>query len=160
MLITAGYLEGPGTFTPQMLELRNPADATAFVEYWAGAGATSFKAYMHITRAELAAAIAAAHARKLKVTGHLCSVGFREAAALGIDNLEHGLIVDSEFMPGKRPDECPNLTLKARPFNRRRYAHSNAPPHNPHDGTRTVLERRRKRGRRISPRPHQPSNGN
>jgi imidazolonepropionase-like amidohydrolase len=110
MLITAGYLEGTGTFTPQMLELRNPGDATAFVEYWAGVGATSFKAYMHITRAELAAAIAAAHARKLKVTGHLCSVGFREAAALGIDNLEHGIIVDSEFMPGKRPDDCPAVT--------------------------------------------------
>ena len=110
MLVTAGYLEGPGTFTPQMLELRDPADAKAFVEYWAGAGATSFKAYMHITRAELGAAIAAAHARNLKVTGHLCSVGFREAAELGIDNLEHGLIVDSEFMPGKKPDECPNVT--------------------------------------------------
>ena len=110
MLVTAGYLEGPGTFTPQMLELRDPADAKAFVEYWAGAGATSFKAYMHITRAELGAAIAAAHARNLKVTGHLCSVGFREAAELGIDNLEHGLIVDSEFMPGKKPDDCPNVT--------------------------------------------------
>jgi imidazolonepropionase-like amidohydrolase len=110
MLITAGYLEGPGTFTPQMLELRNAADATAFVEYWASQGATSFKAYMHITRAELGAAIASAHARNLKVTGHLCSVGFREAAALGIDNLEHGIIVDGEFSPGKRPDECPNVT--------------------------------------------------
>jgi imidazolonepropionase-like amidohydrolase len=107
MHITAGYLEGPGSFTPQMLELRNAEDARAFVEYWAGRGATSFKAYMHITRAELEAAITVAHARKLKVTGHLCSIGFREAAALGIDNLEHGLIVDSEFDPAKRPDECP-----------------------------------------------------
>ncbi len=107
MHITAGYLEGPGSFTPQMLELRDAQDAKAFVEYWAGRGATSFKAYMHITRAELESAVTAAHARKLKVTGHLCSVGFREAAALGIDNLEHGLIVDSEFDPAKRPDECP-----------------------------------------------------
>ena len=109
MLITAGYLEGPGSFTPQMLELHDASDATAFVEYWARNGATSFKAYMHITRAELAAAIIAAHARNLKVTGHLCSVGFREAAELGIDNLEHGLVVDSEFIPGKKPDDCPNV---------------------------------------------------
>jgi len=43
----------------------------------------------------------AAHARKLTVTGHLCSVGFREAAALGIDNLEHGLVVDTEFTPAR-----------------------------------------------------------
>jgi imidazolonepropionase-like amidohydrolase len=107
MFVTAGYLEGPGSFTPQMYELRGPADAKAFVDYWGGLGATSFKAYMHITRAELEAAIQAAHAKGLKVTGHLCSVGFREAAALGIDNLEHGLVVDGEFAPGKRPDECP-----------------------------------------------------
>jgi len=110
MLITAGYLEGPGTFTPNLLEMRNPGDATAFVEFWARMGATSFKAYMHITRAELKAAIDTAHARGLKVTGHLCSVGFREAAALGIDNLEHGLVVDTEFVPGKQPDQCPDMT--------------------------------------------------
>jgi imidazolonepropionase-like amidohydrolase len=93
-----------------MLELRNAEDAKAFVNYWAAMGATSFKAYMHITRAELGAAIETAHARGLKVTGHLCSVGFREAAALGIDNLEHGLVVDTEFIAGKKPDECPTVT--------------------------------------------------
>jgi hypothetical protein len=37
----------------------------------------------------------------------LCAVGFREAAALGIDNLEHGIVVDTEFYPGKKPDICP-----------------------------------------------------
>ena len=110
MFVTAGYLEGPGSFTPQMLELRGPEDARKFVEYWADLGATSFKAYMHITRAELTAAIQAAHARKLKLTGHLCSVGFTEAAGLGIDNLEHGIVVDSEFHVGKQPDVCPQAT--------------------------------------------------
>ena len=54
------------------------------MNYWIDEGATSFKAYMHITRAELSAAIKAAHARGIKVTGHLCSVGFTEAAELGI----------------------------------------------------------------------------
>jgi imidazolonepropionase-like amidohydrolase len=62
---------------------------------------------MNITRAELRAAVEEAHKRGLKVTGHLCSIGFREAAEIGIDNLEHGLLVDSEFVPNKRPDECP-----------------------------------------------------
>src|SRR5712672_1632140 len=65
---------------------------------------------MSIKRNELMTAIQHAHARGLKVTGHLCSVGFREAAALGIDNLEHGIVVDAEFIPGKRPDECPTVT--------------------------------------------------
>ena len=107
MLITVGYLEGHGSFAPQMAELDTPDDARRFVEYWADQGAHSFKAYMHITRGELEAALTTAHARGLKITGHLCSVGFREAAALGIDNLEHGIVVDSEFSPAKQPDVCP-----------------------------------------------------
>jgi hypothetical protein len=63
---------------------------------------------MHITPDELAASIKAAHAHGIKVTGHLCSVGFREAAALGIDNLEHGLLEDMEFFPDKKPGKCPD----------------------------------------------------
>jgi imidazolonepropionase-like amidohydrolase len=90
-----------------MYELKSPEDARKLVEYWAGVGVTSFKAFMHITGAELAAAVEEAHKHKIKVTGHLCTVGFREAAAIGIDNLEHGIIVDTEFTPGKKPDVCP-----------------------------------------------------
>jgi len=107
MHITAPYLEGPGAFTPVMHTLIDANDATRTAEYWISEGATSFKAYMNITRAELAAAVAVAHAHHLKITGHLCSIGFREAAELGIDDLEHGLIVDTEFLPGKQPDQCP-----------------------------------------------------
>jgi imidazolonepropionase-like amidohydrolase len=105
--ITGPYLEGAGSFTPQLHELSGPEDAVRLVNYWIDEGATSFKAYMHITRAELSAAIKAAHARGVKVTGHLCSVGFSEAADLGIDDLEHGLVVDQEFNPDKLPDVCP-----------------------------------------------------
>jgi imidazolonepropionase-like amidohydrolase len=77
------------------------------VNFWADEGATSFKAYMNITRDELRAAVEEAHKRGLKVTGYLCSIGFREAAEIGIDDLEHGLLVDSEFVPNKQPDQCP-----------------------------------------------------
>ena len=94
MHITAPYLEGRGSFTPVMHELTGPDDARRMVNFWADEGATSFKAYMNITRAELRAAVEEAHKRGLKVTGHLCSIGFREAAELGIDNLEHGLMAD------------------------------------------------------------------
>jgi imidazolonepropionase-like amidohydrolase len=105
--VTAPYLEGPGSFTLQMHELTGPDDARKLINYWADLGATSFKAYMHITGDELKASADEAHKRGLKITGHLCSIGFREAAALGIDNLEHGLIVDTEFTPGKTPNVCP-----------------------------------------------------
>ena len=113
MHVTGPYLEGVGSFTPQMHQLTGPDDARKTVNFWADAGVTSFKAYMHITRAELGAATAAAHKRGIKVTGHLCSVGFKEAAALGIDDLEHGLMVDTEFDPGKTPDVCPSQQLTA-----------------------------------------------
>ncbi len=85
--VTGPYLEGQGAFTPNMHMLTGPADATRTVNYWGDEGVTNFKAYMNITRAELAAAVKAAHARGLKITGHLCSIGFQEAAALGIDDL-------------------------------------------------------------------------
>ena len=107
MNVTGPYLENSTTY-PQMHDLSGPEDARKTVEYWAEEGVTSFKGYRHITRAELGAAIEAAHKRGLKVTGHLCAVGFREAAALGIDDLEHGLLVDTEFTPGKTPDVCPS----------------------------------------------------
>jgi imidazolonepropionase-like amidohydrolase len=84
-----------------------PAQAREGVATWADKGVTSFKAYTSITRAALAATIEAAHQRSLKVTAHLCAVGFREAIRLGIDNLEHGLVVDTEFDPQKTPDVCP-----------------------------------------------------
>jgi len=107
MHITAPYLEGRGSFTPVMHELTGADDARRMVNFWADAGATSFKAYMNITRDELRAVVEEAHKRGLKVTGHLCSIGYREAAEIGIDNLEHGLFADSEFVPNKQPDQCP-----------------------------------------------------
>jgi imidazolonepropionase-like amidohydrolase len=105
--VTAPHLEGANSFLTQLHELSGPDDARRMVNFWADSGATSFKAYMNITREELRAAAEEAHKRHLKITGHLCSVGFREAAEAGIDNLEHGFIVDTEFIPGKKSDQCP-----------------------------------------------------
>jgi imidazolonepropionase-like amidohydrolase len=105
---TAPFLEGDGSFAYQMLPITDPARARAIVDFWADAGATSFKLYNTLTREVLAAAIGQAHARGLKVTGHLCSVTLGEAAAAGIDNLEHGLAVATDFVPRKEPDRCPS----------------------------------------------------
>lgn len=107
MHVTGPYLEGAGSWAPQMHQLSGPEDAVKTVNFWLDQGVDNFKAYMFITRAELGAAIQAAHQRGAKVTGHLCAVTFREAADLGIDDLEHGFFVDTEFLPGKKPDVCP-----------------------------------------------------
>ena len=108
--IDVGWVAGPKMHVtgPYMNGNSTPEETRKSVEQWADKGATSFKAYMYITRAELAAAIRAAHQRGLTVAGHLCSVGFREAVALGIDSLEHGLVEDAEFVPDKKPDVCPS----------------------------------------------------
>lgn len=107
MHVTGPYLEGAGSWALQLHQLSGPDDAVKTVNFWMDQGVDNFKAYMFITPAELSAAVAAAHKRGAKVTGHLCSIGFREAAAIGIDDLEHGLLVDTEFQPGKKPGECP-----------------------------------------------------
>jgi imidazolonepropionase-like amidohydrolase len=104
---TAPFLEGDGSFAYQMMPITDPARARQIVDFWADAGALSFKIYMNLSRDALAAAIEVAHARGLKITGHLCSVTFHEAAAAGIDNLEHGVAVATDFVPDKKPDWCP-----------------------------------------------------
>jgi imidazolonepropionase-like amidohydrolase len=108
--VTGPYLQGVGPGPAAMHRLKGPEDARRVVRYWAEEGVTWFKAYTQITRAELGAAIDEAHKHGVKVTAHLCSVGFREAVSLGIDSLEHGLLTNSEYWPGKKPDECPTVT--------------------------------------------------
>jgi imidazolonepropionase-like amidohydrolase len=107
---TAPYLEGPNSPFIQMHNLTDADDARAFVDYWAAQGATSYKAYMNITRAELKAAVEAAHKHGLKITGHLCAVTYPEAVEAGIDDLEHGFFVNTQNDPGKQPDLCPRTT--------------------------------------------------
>jgi enamidase len=103
---TAPYVNGPNQFQ-QMTHVQDAEQARRHVAYWADQGATSLKAYMQISRAALGAAIDEAHKRGLKVTGHLCSVTYSEAADLGIDNLEHSFLAATDFVADKKADECP-----------------------------------------------------
>jgi hypothetical protein len=107
MHVTGPYLSGQGAPDPH-LDLDGAEEARRVVGYWADEGATWFKAYTHISPDALGAAIDEAHRRGLRFTGHLCSVSFREAAALGIDNLEHGLFAISDYRPGREPGGCPS----------------------------------------------------
>jgi imidazolonepropionase-like amidohydrolase len=111
---SAPYLEGEGSVFGQMHQLKDADDARRNVDFWADEGVTSFKAYMNITRDELAAAIQEAHKRGFKLTGHLCSVTWPEAIAAGIDDFEHGpVFTDTEFNADKKPDKCPMTSAGA-----------------------------------------------
>lgn len=107
LVVSGPYLQGPVEGPAGMYPLNGAENAQRMVRYWAEEGVTWFKAYTTISGAELGAAIEEAHKHGVKVTAHLCSVGYREAVALGIDNLEHGLFANSEFNSGKQPDTCP-----------------------------------------------------
>ncbi len=109
LFVTGPYLQGPGVGPGAMHAVNGPEDARRMVRYWAEEGVTWFKAYTQISRADLGAAIDEAHKHGVKVTAHLCSVGYREAVALGIDNLEHGLFANTEFYRNKQPDACPTV---------------------------------------------------
>ncbi|MDR3388697.1 MAG: amidohydrolase family protein [Rudaea sp.] len=118
--VSGPYLEGKDSFFPQMAALTEPEQARKTVAFWAGQGVTSFKAYMNISEAVLGAAIKEAHHQGMKITGHLCAVDYRQAAALGIDDLEHGpLYTDSEFVPDRPHDVCPTRPAIAASWEKR-----------------------------------------
>lgn len=104
MEITAPYIEEPALDIPALNTIKGPEEAAAATIFWANKGCRSFKMYMHATRADLTAVLREAHARQLKVTGHLCAITYREAAELGIDNLEHGFMASSDFAANKVAD--------------------------------------------------------
>jgi len=104
--VTGPYIEREFLPIPEVQFIKSPEEAAEEVNYWIARGCTSFKVYMDITKDDLKAVVSIAHQHHLKVTGHLCSVTYREAAELGIDNLEHGFIPASDFVTGKKENVC------------------------------------------------------
>ncbi len=111
-LVTGPYLNGGPPRNAMSRNTSSTTDIKRVIDYWADEGATWVKFLGGETREVLGAGIKAAHARGLKVTGHLCSVTFSEAAALGIDLLQHGFITNSEYIAGKKPDVCPPENMR------------------------------------------------
>jgi imidazolonepropionase-like amidohydrolase len=106
LLIAGPYIVAGARRTGAFRGVDSPEEARRFVDEWAGKGATWFKV-MSGPADVLRWTIDAAHARGLRVTGHLCAVSFTEAAEMGIDALQHGFITNSEYVPGRQPDVCP-----------------------------------------------------
>jgi cytosine/adenosine deaminase-related metal-dependent hydrolase len=94
--IAGPYLNGPSR-NPMLRSVTTPEEARRVIAYWVEEGATWVKFLGTVTREVLSAAVVEAHARGLRVTGHLCSVTFTDAVALGIDALQHGFITNSDY---------------------------------------------------------------
>ena len=113
MDVTAPYIERPGFDIPALNTIKDSAEAAASVNFWADKGCTSFKMYMHALPEDLRAVVREAHKRGLKVTGHLNTITYREAASLGIDNLEHGFMASSDFDTAKKVGQFSDLYAQA-----------------------------------------------
>lgn len=109
--VTTPYLTG-GEGGGSMFATDEPEAARRFVAYWASEGVTWVKFYTDVSRASMKAAIDEAHKHGMKATGHLCSVTFREAVDLGLDDFAHGVLTATDFLPGKEADKCPNNAYK------------------------------------------------
>jgi len=102
---SAHYITGPngnGVMTKPVSE----EAARVFVRTWAKRGVSWFKLYRHTEPHIAAALIEEANSLGLKVTGHLCSITYQEAAAMGIDSLEHGLNPVTDFVTDKPKGKC------------------------------------------------------
>ena len=108
---TAPFIDGAPSQFLQAPETETPEEAVTFVNFWADQGMTSYKAYTNIKKSVLKAAIETAHSRGLRVAGHLCSVTYEDASNLGIDNLEHGFLLATDFLADKKEDECSGFPL-------------------------------------------------
>ncbi len=113
IFITGPYLTGPGGTSGSMVQLHDETEARRVVAYWAEEGVQWLKFYTGVSRAAMKAAIDEGHKRGIKFTGHLCSVPHREAVALGIDGLEHGLFANSDYDATRVADQCSTNMMKS-----------------------------------------------
>lgn len=99
------YITGEGGNT-NMIIPNNENQLRDTIRFWADQGAKWFKVYRNVEPEHLKIVIEEAHKNNLKVTGHLCSITFKEASELGIDAIEHGFNSVSDFRANKKTGEC------------------------------------------------------
>ncbi|WP_447726165.1 amidohydrolase family protein [Sphingomonas koreensis] len=91
-VLKAGLIDGRGPFAgPTKSLVTTPAEAEAAVDSFAALGYSMVKLYSSISTDAARAAIARAHARGMRVGGHLPSgLTAGDAVALGYDEIQHG----------------------------------------------------------------------
>lgn len=98
--------EGFNEFIPQLQSLYGNENIENWLNYWFDKGITSVKVYNNFTKDDLREIIRVSQGRNIKVTGHLCSITYQEAAEMGIDNLEHSFMASTDFVIDKKENEC------------------------------------------------------
>jgi imidazolonepropionase-like amidohydrolase len=102
-IFTAGRMLDPGDDLPEpFTRVRDRAEVEREIRWQAALGVDAIKVYGGMPPELVAHAIAVAHELKLPVIGHLRATGWSEAAALGIDGIEHAAPWTRDFLPAER----------------------------------------------------------
>lgn len=99
------YFTGPAG-KPHFIRFTKEQSIRDTISYWVEKGVKWFKAYQHTRPSDLAIIIDQAHRLGAKVCAHLCATTYQEAAALGIDAIEHGFIHSYDHAEDRKPDQC------------------------------------------------------
>ena len=99
-VFAAGRILIGSNFDPEpFAPVRTTDDIRREIRFQADAGVDFIKIYSSITPAQAKVAIDEAHARGLRVIGHLQRTTWTEAAKLGIDAITHGAPWSPEYLP-------------------------------------------------------------
>jgi enamidase len=99
------YLEMAPVTVGWMNPLATPEEARLKVDRWAAEGISAIKIYANMSGDVMQAAIDEAHEHGLRVWAHIGAVTYKQAMAMGVDQLFHGALA----MPDTRP---PGITQK------------------------------------------------
>jgi hypothetical protein len=105
-VLRAGLIDGPGPFTaPTGVVVKSPEEATAAVARFADAGYVQAKIYSSVDPALVPVIAQAAHARGLRVSGHIPSgMNAAQAVEAGYDEIQHVNFLFLRFLAGPGDD--------------------------------------------------------
>ncbi|MCE9578798.1 MAG: amidohydrolase family protein [Deltaproteobacteria bacterium] len=111
-VLRAGLIDGPGKFAaPTGAIASTPEEATAAVAKFADAGYQQIKIYSSLAPTLVPVITAAAHARGLRVSGHVpFGMNAAEAVLAGYDELQHANFLFLRFLAG--PDDDTRTPLR------------------------------------------------
>lgn len=105
-VLRAGFMDGPGKLAaPTGVLVANADEARAAVEKYAGLGVAQIKVYSSVDPALVPVIAAAAHARGLRVSGHVpFGMNAGQAVEAGFDELQHANFLFLQFLAGPTDD--------------------------------------------------------
>lgn len=111
-ILMAGFLDGPGPFAgPSRALVRTPEEVRSWIERYANAGYVQIKLYSSLNPELVPVAAAAAHARGLRLSGHIpAGMTMEQAVEAGYDEVQHANFWFLNFMGPEVNAHTNNMT--------------------------------------------------